>query len=126
MPSWSEYESIVGASRDGVDVRILVPGRNDHPWFTKFTRRYYKRLLRNGVRIWEWKGEMMHAKTSVIDGRWVRVGSTDYNPLGVAINFELDAVIEDPAIGAEAEAMFLEDLDQSHEITHRSRTLKGT
>ena len=126
MPSWSEYESIVGAARDGVDVRLLVPGRNDHPWFTQFTRRYYRRLLRNGVRIWEWNGEMMHAKTSVIDGRWVRVGSTDYNPLGVAINFELDAIIEDTEIGAEAEAMFSEDLDQSREITRRSRTLKGT
>ena len=65
------------------------------------TRRYYRRLLTNGVRIWEWKGTMMHAKTSVVDGRWVRVGSTDFNPLGVAINYELDAVIEDATLGAE-------------------------
>ena len=62
-------------------------------------RRYYRRLLTNGVRIWEWKGEMMHAKSSVIDGRWVRIGSTDFNPLGVAWNYELDAVIEDPRLG---------------------------
>jgi cardiolipin synthase A/B len=68
------------------------------------------------VRIWEWQGEMMHAKTSVIDGRWVRVGSTDFNPLGVSINYELDAVIEDPTLGAEAEAMFLADLEQSKEV----------
>jgi phosphatidylserine/phosphatidylglycerophosphate/cardiolipin synthase-like enzyme len=60
-------------------------------------RRYYRRLLTNGVRLWEWQGEMMHAKTRRHhDGRWVRVGSTDFNPLGVAINYELDAVIEDP------------------------------
>jgi cardiolipin synthase A/B len=70
----------------------------------------------NGVRIWEWGGEMMHAKTTVTDGQWVRVGSTDFNPLGVAINFELDAVIEDPTLGAEAEAMFVADLAQSREI----------
>ena len=54
-------------------------------------------MLRNGVRIWEWRGEMMHAKTTVVDGRWTRVGSTDFNPLGIAINFELDAIVEDPA-----------------------------
>ena len=120
-PSWSEVEALVGAARDGVDVRILVPSRNDHPWVTLLTRRYYRRLLTNGVRIWEWKGTMMHAKTSVVDGRWVRVGSTDFNPLGVAINFELDAVIEDPTIGAKAEAMFLDDLEHSSEITMRSR-----
>jgi cardiolipin synthase len=74
-------------------------------------------LLRNGVRIWEWRGEMMHAKTSVMDSRWTRIGSTDYNPLGLAINFELDAVIEDRVLGMQAEAMFLEDLEQSKEIT---------
>ena len=79
-------------------------------------RRYYRRLLTNSVRIWEWQGEMMHGKWSVIDGRWVRVGSTDFNPLGVAINYELDAVIESKELGAAAEAMFLRDLEQSTEI----------
>ncbi|MEP6730662.1 MAG: phospholipase D-like domain-containing protein [bacterium] len=123
VPSWSEVEALTGAARDGVDVRILVPARNDHRWVSFLTRRYYRRLLTNGVRIWEWKGTMMHAKTSVIDGRWVRVGSTDFNPLGVAINFELDAVIEDAKLGAKAEAMFLEDLEGSREITMKSRVL---
>ena len=59
---------------------------------------------------------MMHAKTSVIDGRWVRVGSTDFNPLGVAINYELDAVIEDAVLGEAAEQMFMADLDGSREV----------
>ena len=116
-PSPSEVEALTGAARDGVDVRILVPSRYDHPWIRLATRSFYRRLLRNGVRIWEWRGEMMHAKTSVVDRRWTRVGSTDFNPLGVAINFELDAVIEDRVLGTQAEAMFLEDLEQSREIT---------
>lgn len=115
-PSPSEVEALNGAARDGVDVRVLVPRRNDHPWVTLLTRRYYRRLLTNGVRIWEWNGEMMHAKTSVIDSRWLRVGSTDFNPLGVSINYELDAVIEDRLIGAEAAAMFLADLEESREV----------
>jgi cardiolipin synthase A/B len=109
-------EALNGAARDGVDVRVLVPSRYDHPWIRLLTRRFYRRLLMNGVRIWEWMGEMMHAKTTVTDGRWIRVGSTDFNPLGVAINFELDAVIEDPKTGAEAEAMFEADLSHSREI----------
>ena len=120
-PSWAEVEALTGAARDGVDVRILVPSRNDHPWVTMLTRRYYRRLLTNGVRVWEWKGEMMHAKTSVVDGRWARVGSTDFNLLGVAINYELDALVEDPEVGREAEERFLTDLEHSHEVTMRSR-----
>ena len=116
-PSPSEVEALNGAARDGVDVRILLPSRNDHPWVSLLARRYYRRLLTNGVRIWEWQGEMMHAKTSVVDGRWVRVGSTDFNPLGVAINYELDAVIEDLKLGQDAERMFLADLENSREVT---------
>jgi cardiolipin synthase len=116
VPSFAEIEALCGAARDNVDVRILVPSRGDHPWIPWLTRRTYRRLLTNGVRIWEWQGEMMHAKTSVVDGRWTRVGSTDFNPLGVSINFELDAVIEDATLGSEAEAMFLADLDSSREI----------
>jgi cardiolipin synthase len=121
VPSPSEVEALTGAARDGVDVRVLVPSRNDHPWVTMLTRRYYRRLLANGVRIWEWKGEMMHAKTSVIDGRWVRVGSTDFNPLGVSINYELDAVVEDSVLGSEAESMFLADLEMSQEVVMPNR-----
>jgi cardiolipin synthase len=115
-PSFAEVDALNGAARDGVDVRLLVPGRNDHPWMHRLTRRYYRRLLRNGVRIWEWSGEMMHAKTAIVDGRWIRVGSTDLNPLGVAINYELDAYIEDPTVAAVAAEMFLGDLARSREI----------
>ena len=118
-PSWSEIEALAGAARDGVDVRVLVPSRWDHFWLRGLMTRSYHTLLRNGVRIWEWRGEMMHAKTSVVDGRWIRIGSTDLNPLGVVLSYELDAVIEDRAIGAEAEAMFLDDLKHSRELTLR-------
>ncbi|MEX2178927.1 MAG: phosphatidylserine/phosphatidylglycerophosphate/cardiolipin synthase family protein [Gemmatimonadaceae bacterium] len=123
IPAWAEVEALTGAARDGVDVRVLVPSRNNHPWVTMLTRRYYRRLLTNGVRVWEWQGEMMHAKTSVVDGRWARIGSTDFNVLGVAINYELDALIEDPDIGREAEERFLADLEQSREVTMLGRSL---
>jgi cardiolipin synthase len=125
MPSPSEIEALSGAARDGVDVRVLVPSRYDHFWLRGMMTRSYHRLLRNGVRIWEWRGEMMHAKTSVVDGRWIRVGSTDFNPLGIAINYELDAVIEDTALGAAAESMFLEDLQRSRELRPRSLPAQG-
>ena len=115
-PSSAEIEALCGAALDGVDVRVLVPSKYDHPWVRRLTHRVYKQLLRNGVRIWEWNGVMMHAKTSVIDGRWVRVGSTDFNPLGLAINYELDALLESQELGRAAEEMFLRDLEESTEI----------
>jgi cardiolipin synthase A/B len=119
MPNLALVEALAGAARDGVDVRLLVPSRGDHPWMIHATRRYYPRLLGSGVRIWEWAGEMMHAKTSVVDGRYVRVGSTDFNLLGLAINYELDAMIDDPALGAAMNRMFEEDIARSRPILAR-------
>lgn len=121
-PPLFELDALAGAARDGVDVRLLVPSSSDHPSMRRFARRTYRRLLRNGVRIWEWNGVMMHAKTSVVDGTLVRVGSTDFNPLGIALNYELDAIIHDAVIGQEATEMYLADLAESTEITERELT----
>jgi cardiolipin synthase len=127
IPGYREVEALLGAARDGVDVRVLVPNRNDQQWVTLLSRRYYKVLLRGGVRIWEWDGVMMHAKMSVTDGRITRIGSTDVNPLGVAINYELDAFIDDPGLGAAAERQFLVDLDRSTEVQlQRGRIIRGS
>jgi cardiolipin synthase len=120
MPNMALVEALVGAARDGVDVRLLVPSRGDHPWMIWGTRKYYPRLVRNGVRIWEWRGEMMHAKTGVVDGRYVRIGSTDFNVLGMAINFELDAMIEDEALGRAMNSMFEEDIARSNPMENVS------
>ncbi len=59
---------------------------------------------------------MMHAKTSVMDGMITRVGSTDFNPLGMGINYGLDAITRDRAFARAAEEMFLADLEQSKEV----------
>ena len=120
MPNMTLVEALTGSARDGVDVRLLVPSRGDHPWMIRATRRYYPRLLKNGVQIWEWPGEMMHAKTSVVDGRFVRIGSTDFNLLGMAINFELDAMIEDAELGEATNAMFEEDIARSPRMTRHT------
>lgn len=124
IPAFGLVESLKGAARDGVDVRVLVPGSNDHPWVNSYAASYYPSLLRNGVRIFEWQGEMMHAKSTVMDGVITRIGSTDFNPLGAAINYELDAIIGDRAFGAQAEEMFLADLEHSREVTKRRFSLR--
>ncbi|HUK64914.1 MAG TPA: phospholipase D-like domain-containing protein, partial [Dongiaceae bacterium] len=120
FPSDAQMEALAVAAMDGVDVRILVPGTSDHPWLSRFTKRTYAYLLNAGVRIWQWNGAMMHAKFGVIDGQWVRVGSTDFNVLGVQVNYEIDALIQDATLGAAAEAMFEQDLANSTEVKRRA------
>ena len=114
-------EALSAAARDGVDVRLLVPHNSDVQWLGNLSRTLYRRLLASGVRIFEWNGPMMHAKTSVTDGRVVRVGSTNLNVASWIGNWELDAIIHDERLGAEMEAMYEEDLRNATEIVITGR-----
>ena len=109
-------EALMAAASDGVDVRILLPSTNDLPLVGALSRYGYRPLLESGVRIWEYAGLMMHAKTTVADGWWSRVGSTNLNFTGLMTNWELDLVAEDRAFGAEMEDMYADDLDHAREI----------
>lgn len=123
LASSSLLQGIMSAAQDGIDVRILLPATNDLPVVGALSRTGYRQLLESGVRIWEYGGLMMHAKTTVVDGVWARVGSTNLNITGLVANWELDVVAEDPDFGARMEAMFETDLANAREIrlAHRGR-----
>ena len=110
-------QSLIAADADGVDVRLLVPGSGtDLPAVQKLTRVGYRPLLEAGVRIFEWNGTMVHAKTAVADGRWARVGSTNLNLQSWLGNWELDVAIEDQAFAKQMEDVYLRDLQNATEI----------
>jgi cardiolipin synthase len=109
-------QALIAAARDGVDVRLLVPGSSDLLFIRALSRAGYRPLLEGGVRVFEWNGSMLHAKTAVADGQWARVGSTNLNPASWLGNWELDIAVEDERFGQEMEAMFLHDLEQATEI----------
>ena len=114
-------QALRAAARDGVDVRLLVPGGTDIPILRPLSQAGYRPLLEADVRVFEWNGPMMHAKTAVADGRWARVGSTNLNPASWLGNWELDVVVEDQRFGQAMEQMFLDDLSQSTEIVLTER-----
>jgi cardiolipin synthase A/B len=109
-------EALRAAARDGVDVRLLVPGASDIPLVRLFSRAGYRPLLEAGVRVFEWNGTMIHAKTAVTDGRWARVGSTNLNLASWLGNLELDVVVEHEPFARQMEEMFLQDLENATEV----------
>ncbi len=109
-------QALRAAARDGVDVRLLVPNGTDIPMLRPLSRTGYRPLLEAGVRIFEWNGTMLHAKTAVADGLWARVGSTNLNIASWLGNCELDIVVEDEAFAQSVEDMFLEDLTNATEL----------
>jgi cardiolipin synthase len=117
------FQALQDAARDGVDVRMLVPGLSDLPLIRNLSRIGYRDLLRSGVRIYEWDGPMLHAKTMVADGCWVRIGSSNLNPSSLIGNYELDVLIEDAALAEAMERQFRLDIGRSREV--RRRPLRG-
>ncbi|NNF12693.1 MAG: cardiolipin synthase B [Gemmatimonadetes bacterium] len=109
-------EALASAAQHGVDVRILVPAHNNWPIVGSMSRGGYRYLLESGVRIFEWQGPMMHAKTSVVDGVWSRIGSSNLNSASLLGNWELDVGVLDEGMGRQLEGLFLADLASSVEI----------
>jgi cardiolipin synthase len=109
-------QALKAAARDGVDVRLIVPNATDILLLRPLSRAGYRPLLEAGVRVFEWKGTMLHAKTAVADGSWSRVGSTNLNIASWFGNCELDLVVEDASFAGEMEEMYLQDLSNATEI----------
>ncbi|MEX2264111.1 MAG: phospholipase D-like domain-containing protein [Bryobacteraceae bacterium] len=112
----SFVQALKAAAMDGVDVRLLVPNGTDIHILRPLSRAGYRPLLEAGVRIFEWNGPMLHAKTAVADGHWARVGSSNLNMASWFGNWELDLVVEDEPFAGEMEEMYLQDLTNATEI----------
>jgi cardiolipin synthase A/B len=114
-------QALKAAAMDGVDVRLLLPNGTDIPLLKPISRAGCRPLLEAGVRVFEWNGTMLHAKTAVADGHWARVGSSNLNLASWLGNCELDAVIENEPFAQEMEAMYLHDLENATEIVLDSK-----
>lgn len=109
-------QALRAAAKDGVDVRLLVPNATDIPILRPLSRAGYRPLLEAGVRVFEWNGTMLHAKTAVADSNWARVGSTNLNIASWFGNLELDVVVEDAPFARQMEDTYLQDLENATEV----------
>ena len=122
MPTY--VQALRAAAIDGVDVRLLVPGASDLGLVKRFGSAGYRPLLEAGIRVFEWNGPMLHAKSAVADGLWARVGSSNLNMASFMGNWELDVAIEDPRFAGEMESAYEQDLANATEVVlgRRRRT----
>jgi phosphatidylserine/phosphatidylglycerophosphate/cardiolipin synthase-like enzyme len=115
VPSWKLLRALRRAAVHGADVRLLLPGPlTDHPAVRHAGRRFYARLLRNGVRIFEYQPGVMHAKTALCD-HWVSIGSSNLDGWNLRWNLEANQEVEDPAFAAQVREMFEGDFRESTE-----------
>jgi cardiolipin synthase len=116
-PNQEFSDVLEAAARRGIDVRVLVPGNSDFGLLLHASRHGYNELLEAGVRIFEYEGPVLHAKTAVVDGVWSTVGSSNLDYMSFIHNDEANAIIVGHAFAGEMERMFQDDLANAREVT---------
>jgi cardiolipin synthase len=104
------------AALRGVDVKLILPGRSNHRVTYHAGRSYYEPLLEAGVHIHEYLPGMIHAKTMVVDGRIVLLGSANMDMRSFRLNFEVHALMHDEGTARDLEKCFHDDLAETREV----------
>ncbi|MBD8491790.1 phospholipase D-like domain-containing protein [Pseudomonas syringae] len=117
LPTWRVRRSLRKAAMNGVDVRLLLTGpRTDHPSVRYAGHRYYPRLLRAGVKIFEYQPCFLHLKMVLIDD-WTSIGSCNFDHWNLHFNLEANLEAIDPALTAQVVASFDTDFARSSPVT---------
>jgi len=117
VPGWKIRRRLKRAARSGIDVRLLLPGPvSDHPAVRYVGQRFYHRLLRNGVRIFELQNRFLHSKCVLCDN-WVSIGSSNFDRWNLRWNLEANQEINDEKFAISIQKMFEQDFSNSTEIT---------
>ncbi len=116
VPDKQAVSALIDAAKRGVDVKIILPEASDSSLALYAGHYYYSNLLKAGIELYERQHAMIHAKTSVVDGVWSTVGSTNMDLWSFLHNDEVNAVIIGGDFASEMEALFERDLQQSKEV----------
>ena len=117
VPDSQLIASLKAAVARGVDVKLVLPARTDSALVFHAGRSHYTELLRDGVKVYERRHALLHAKTALIDGVWSTVGSTNLDWRSFLHNQELNAVILGAEFGQRMHQAFENDLAESQQIT---------
>ncbi|MGH9442459.1 MAG: phospholipase D-like domain-containing protein [Thermoanaerobaculia bacterium] len=118
LPDSTATGLLTDAVKRGVRVEIIVPGpRNNLGYVRDASRALYGPLLEGGVRIFEYRPTMMHAKTMEIDRIWASVGSANIDDRSFFLNDEANVLVRSPEFCADVSSMFERDLARSDEVT---------
>ena len=109
MPDESFVQALKGAALSGVDVRIMIPERSDSRITDYAARSYFKDLLKSGVKIYLYKGGMLHCKTFICDDALSSVGSVNLDFRSFYYNFEVSAFVYGKDVATTLKSDFLED-----------------
>ncbi len=116
VPDGRVLRALGQAARRGIDVRIIVPGQSDVDIVRHASRAVWGRLLRAGVRIFEWDESVLHTKSAVVDSTWSTTGTFNFDYLSLQMNLEVNVSVLDARFAATLEASFVDDFARCREV----------
>jgi len=128
VPDDKMIETLIQARQRDVRVVLLLPGAIDHNLVREASRSQFGRLFKAGIKVYEYRAALLHSKTMVIDSVWATVGSTNLDRRSFELNEELNLVVYGADIARRLERVFVDDLEQSREVTYeqwKNRGIKG-
>ena len=125
IPDQSVLEALIIASRSGVDVKIMIPDRGDHPFVYAANNSFVGQLLDAGARCYRYTKGFLHSKTICIDSRVLSIGTTNMDVRSFKLNFEINAFIYNKEKAKYHDNLFKEDLEFSSEITKEEFKNRG-
>ncbi len=117
VPDDDFLAALFAAARRGVDIKIIIPAESNHVLADWLSRGFYDELLADGIRIFLYRGAMVHAKTGTIDGIWSTIGTANLDRLSLLGNYEINAEITSEAVADRMEEIFAVDLANCVEVT---------
>jgi cardiolipin synthase len=118
LPDRALRRALIDLARRGVAVSVIVPGRaTDQGWVRLASRRMWGELLEAGIRIYEYRQVMMHAKALVVDELWSVIGTTNIDNRSFEHNDEVNVAMRDPAVAARLLEDYARDVRDSDEVT---------
>ena len=118
IPEPDAIDAFGAAVRRGVDVRVLMPSTSgsDNPMVQHAGHRNFEKLLRCGVRLFEYPHTLLHQKIMTVDGVWSAIGSSNFDDRSFETNDEISLSIADEALAARFDAIFEKYVVRAHEI----------
>jgi cardiolipin synthase len=117
VPDPSFWKMLCATAVKGVEIRLIIPEKNNH-WYVQFaTRSLYAPLIKAGVRIFEKKGPFSHVKAMLVDGDWAVMGSSNYDVRSFKLNYELDFIVSKGSFLNDIHSQFLKEFSRSREIS---------
>lgn len=116
VPDRAFRTALAEAARRGVDVRVLLPARSNHPLTDQLAHGMFEDLLAAGARVFLYRDFMIHAKTAVIDSEWSTVGTANLDRWSMLGNHEINLEVRSRRVADQLESMFELDLTNCDEI----------